>query len=46
MMGAVTGIDWASQTHVCCVIDDTGGRVLERFDIAHDAGGLRAMPNA
>jgi transposase len=43
-MGAVAGIDWASQTHVCCVIDDTNGRVLERFDIAHDAAALRAMP--
>jgi hypothetical protein len=43
-MGAVAGIDWASQTHVCCVIDDRNGRVLERFDIAHDAAALRAMP--
>jgi transposase len=42
-MGAVAGIDWASQTHVCCVIDDTEGRVLERFDVAHDASSLRAM---
>jgi hypothetical protein len=44
MMGAVPGIDWASQTHVCCVIEGTDGRVLERFDITHDAGELRAMP--
>ena len=24
-MGVVAGIDWASQTHVGCVIDDAGG---------------------
>ena len=41
-MGAVAGIDWASETHVCCVIDDAGG-VVERFDVAHDASSLRAM---
>ena len=39
---AVAGIDWASETHVCCVIDDAGG-VVERFDVAHDASSLRAM---
>lgn len=39
---AVAGIDWASETHVCCVIDDAGG-VVERFDVAHDAASLRAM---
>jgi hypothetical protein len=43
-MGGVAGIDWASQTDVCWVIDDMDGRVLERFDIAHDAAALRAMP--
>jgi hypothetical protein len=42
-MGAVAGIDWASQTHVCCVIDDSDGRMLERFDVAHDVASLRAM---
>jgi transposase len=39
---AVAGIDWASETHVCCVIDDAGG-VVERFDVAHDASSLRVM---
>ena len=42
-MGAVAGIDWASQTHVCCVIDDTDGRVIERFDVTHEAASLRTM---
>jgi hypothetical protein len=39
-MGVVAGIDWASETHVCCVIDDAGS-VMERFDVAHDAASLR-----
>lgn len=33
------GLDWASQTHAVCVIDEHGG-VCERFDVAHDAAGL------
>jgi Transposase len=41
-MAMVAGIDWASETHVCCAIDDTG-RVIDRFDVAHDASSLRAM---
>jgi len=41
-MAAVAGIDWASETHVCCVLDDSGG-VVERFDVAHDAASLRSM---
>ena len=41
-MAVVAGIDWASETHVCCVIDDAGG-VVERFDVTHDASSLRAM---
>src|SRR5687768_11587506 len=44
VMGAVPGVDWASQTHVCCVINDMDGSVLERFDIVHDAAALPAMP--
>jgi len=39
---AAAGIDWASETHVCCVIDDAGG-VVERFDVAHYAASLRTM---
>ena len=41
-MGAVAGIDWASETHVCCVIDDDGA-VVERFEVTHDASSLRAL---
>ncbi len=35
------GVDWASQTHVGVVGED--GTVLDRFDIAHDGGGLKQM---
>lgn len=38
----LAGIDWASELHVCCVIDAAGG-VLDRFEVTHDAGALRAM---
>ena len=41
-MAAMAGIDWASETHVCCVIGDAGG-VIERFEVAHEASALRAM---
>ena len=33
------GLDWASQTHAVCVIDEHGS-VSERFEIAHDGAGL------
>ncbi len=33
------GLDWASQTHAVCVIDEHGA-VRERFEVAHDAAGL------
>lgn len=33
------GLDWASQNHAVCIIDETGS-VRERLDIAHDAAGL------
>jgi transposase len=38
----LSGIDWASETHVCCVID-AAGMILERFEVVHDAASLRAM---
>lgn len=33
------GLDWASQNHAVCIIDETGS-VHSRFDIAHDAAGI------
>ena len=36
------GLDWASQTHAVCVIDEHGS-VLERLDVAHDGAGLAEL---
>ena len=36
------GLDWASQIHAVCVIDEHG-TVCKRWDIAHDANGLREL---
>jgi transposase len=36
------GLDWASQTHAVCVIDQQG-QVHERLDVAHDAAGLASL---
>ena len=36
------GLDWASQSHAVCIIDDQG-TVHERLDIAHSADGLMQL---
>jgi len=36
------GLDWASQVHVVCVIDEHGA-VETRFEVTHDADGLREL---
>lgn len=36
------GIDWASEEHVVCVLE-AGGRVLDRFTIAHTADGFERL---
>ena len=36
------GLDWASREHAVCVIDDSGA-IRERFDVTHDAAGLREL---
>ncbi len=36
------GLDWASQTHAVCLIDQHG-TVCERLEIAHDAAGLAQL---
>jgi transposase len=36
------GLDWASQTHAVCIIDQQG-QVHERLDVAHDAAGLAGL---
>jgi transposase len=42
MSSLFAGLDWASQTHAVCVIDEHGS-VLERLDVAHDASGLAEL---
>ncbi len=36
------GLDWASQTHAVCIIDEQG-TVREHFEVAHDATGLAEL---
>lgn len=36
------GLDWASQTHAACVIDERGG-VRVQFEVVHDAAGLAEL---
>jgi transposase len=36
------GLDWAAQSHALCVIDEQGA-VRERFEVAHDAAGMRKL---
>lgn len=36
------GLDWAVHTHAVCVIDATG-KVLDRFEVAHNRDGLAAL---
>ena len=41
-MAYQVGLDWGSERHAICVVDDHGGIVLQ-IDIPHDAGGLGQM---
>ena len=40
--GVVAGIDWASEVHVACVLDE-GGVMAAGFSFTHDASAIRAM---
>src|SRR5438477_6921367 len=40
--GAVAGIDWASEFHAACVLDEDGV-VAGRFSFTHDAAAIKAM---
>lgn len=42
MSTVFAGLDWASQTHAVCVIDEHAG-VLAQFEVAHDAAGLTEL---
>lgn len=42
MTRCFAGLDWASRNHAVCVID-VDGAVRDRFDVSHDAAGLREL---
>lgn len=42
MSKCFAGLDWASQTHAACVIDERGS-VAVQFEIKHDAAGLAEL---
>jgi len=42
MSKCFAGLDWASQTHAACVIDERG-TVVVQFEIKHDAAGLAEL---
>lgn len=42
MAKRVAGLDWASQHHAVCVVDEHG-KVSSEFEVDHDAAGLRQL---
>jgi len=36
------GVDWATDDHAICVVDDQG-QAIDRFTVTHDAAGLKQM---
>src|SRR5512147_2056151 len=42
MTRCLVGLDWASRDHAVCIIDDSGA-IRDRFDVTHDAAGLREL---
>ena len=38
-MKRFVGVDWGSETHAACVVDETGA-VLDVFEVGHDPGGI------
>jgi len=41
-MGFHAGLDWGGTSHALCVVDESG-RVVDRFEVGHDAAGLAEM---
>ncbi len=41
-MGGFAGLDWGSEEHAICVVDEHGGRQLERV-VAHDEAGIARL---
>ena len=40
--GRFSGVDWASEEHAVCVVDEQG-RILEGRRFGHDEPGIRAL---
>jgi len=40
--GCFAGVDWASEEHACCVVDEDG-RIVEGRRYRHDERGIRAL---
>lgn len=41
-MGAYAGVDWASEAHAACVVDETGRVTVERV-VGHDERGVAEL---
>jgi len=41
-MSVFVGLDWGGESHAVCVVDGSG-KVLDRFTVAHDVGGLAEL---
>lgn len=41
-MGAYAGVDWASEAHATCVVDETGRVIVERV-VGHDERGVTEL---
>lgn len=44
-MASYAGVDWASEEHAVCIVDEDGRRLLERI-VAHDEAGLSELCRA
>ncbi len=41
-MAYYAGVDWGGAGHAVCIIDDAG-RIIERFEVRHDAEGIAEL---
>jgi Transposase len=41
-MAYYAGVDWGGAGHAVCIIDDAG-RIIERFEVRHDAEGITGL---
>jgi transposase len=41
-MAHYAGVDWGGAGHAVCIIDDAG-RIIERFEVRHDAEGITGL---